>query len=525
MGITGQQRMIRYFSLVLGASVGVLLTGCDQSCDADATCVPEGWPWSTSTEAGDGCPADPADGPVEPRCGVWVSATLGLDSSPGTQDSPVKTLHQAIEVAKSGSRRVYACGETFAESVRVPSGVSLFGGFDCQHEWQYGGIEARAKIASLPGAVALVFQDADEEMIVGDVEVHAAGAPSPGGSSIAVLVQQQARGSLVRADIFAGNGADGANGEDGDPYGLPAPKGLPGDNGMDACVANIGLGGLPGIMQCPGGAPSTGGPGGDGGASVAGNGADGTPAPQPNPGQYGAGGKGEQPVQNCTGGQGGEQGAPGQDGIRQDLAATARISNEGILVGGDGGDGTSGLPGQGGGGGGGSVGGLACGAGPHGGAGGGGGGAGGCGGRRGKGGQAGGSSIGLVVLGSAFSFYGVRVTTGNGGNGGRGGASQQGGQGGLPGYGGLGFGAVDGVAAGCTGGAGGPGGNGGAGAGGRGGYSVAFAWVGLNEWSSNDHNKVVLGYAGHGGMGGNPDSWAQIGADGARAPNYLFDPW
>lgn len=118
----------------LGTSVaGASLLGCDQSCDVDATCVPEGWPSMSGND--DGCPADPADGPVRPDCGVWVSATLGQDTYSGTQRSPVQTLKEAITRAQAGAKRVYACGEIYDEPVSLPSGVSLFGGFDCQNNW------------------------------------------------------------------------------------------------------------------------------------------------------------------------------------------------------------------------------------------------------------------------------------------------------------------------------------------------------------------------------------------------------
>ncbi len=112
----------------LRLSAGML--GCDQGCDVDATCVPRRVARHGIVD--DGCPADPADGPVRPDCGIWVSASRGQDSSPGTQESPVQTLAQAIVLAQAGPKRVYACGETYAEPVRLPSGVSLFGGFDCR---------------------------------------------------------------------------------------------------------------------------------------------------------------------------------------------------------------------------------------------------------------------------------------------------------------------------------------------------------------------------------------------------------
>src|SRR5690242_10282192 len=57
------------------------------------------------------CPEDPADGPVLPECGVWVSIGNGHDDADGTQDAPVASLTRAIELAEKGPGRVYACDE------------------------------------------------------------------------------------------------------------------------------------------------------------------------------------------------------------------------------------------------------------------------------------------------------------------------------------------------------------------------------------------------------------------------------
>lgn len=510
---------------LLGTSVaGASLLGCDQGCDVDATCVPEGWPGTTGT-GDDGCPEDPADGAVRPDCGVWVSASRGQDSSLGTQGEPVRSLAQAIVLAQAGPTRVYACGEVYAEPVSLPSGVSLFGGFDCQNNWVYRGMARRATIAPAPGEIALTMLEGDEESHVGDIEARSADAVKAGESSIAVLVQDEAKGVLRRADIIAGNGADGADGSDGDHDGFPAQKGLAGNDGTAACTAAPGLGGPPVNVTCADGSFSTGGPGGDGGELVASNGADGLPLPDPNPADYGIGGKGEAEAPTCTSGQGGVQGVSGEDGTPAPTIGDRRISKEGIVFGGKGGDGKSGVPGQGGGGGGASFAKpMICGAAPSGGAGGGSGGTGGCGGRGGRGGQAGGSSIGLGVRGMGVLFRDVRVTAGDGGNGGKGGQSQEGGQGGLPGAGGQGFGGAAGIKAGCGGGIGGPGGNGGDGAGGRGGHSAAIALIGVPYLTLEGKSPLLAGQPGLGGYGGNPAMPAENAYPGTSANMVTFDP-
>jgi len=42
------------------------------------------------------CVADPASGRAEDDCGVFVSASLGDDASPGTREQPVRTLALAV---------------------------------------------------------------------------------------------------------------------------------------------------------------------------------------------------------------------------------------------------------------------------------------------------------------------------------------------------------------------------------------------------------------------------------------------
>lgn len=508
--------------VILLACIGGLvpaLAGCDRGCDAYATCFPEDWLADPPIAA---CPEDPADGPVAEHCGVWVSSTLGQDSGPGTQEAPVQTLAKAIALAQAGSGRIYACGETYAEPVSLPSGISLFGGFDCGHDWAYTGLSHRARIVPAPGFIALTFLEGDEPSMIGDIEARSADAVEPGASSIAVLILDQTRGVLRRADIFAGNGADGQDGADGDHNGFPAKEGVWGKGGADACTADAGMGGDFVALDCGDGSSSTGGAGGDGTEQLAGNGADGLPVVEQDEYGYGAGGKGESAAPTCTGGQSGMQGASGEHGTPD--ANNGEITREGQVLGGDGGDGTAGLPGQGGGGGGASLGKASCGVGsPTGGAGGGSGGSGGCGGRSGKGGQAGGSSIGIAARGSQVDVTDVRIFPGNGGNGGKGGTLQAGGQGGLPGAGGQAFGDGGGVKSGCPGGAGGNGGNGGHGAGGRGGHSTAVALVGIPNLTLDGASVPAAGNRGAGGEGGGPLA-AVAGKDGTAAPYLTFDP-
>ena len=471
---------------------------------------------------------DPVDGQViaddNALCAIWASSSLGDDSNPGTRELPVRTLMKAIALAgaDNGPGRVYACADVFPETVELAE-VSLYGGFRChKHGWPYTvNPNERATIQAPPAPAPLILLSSVAESRIVDFNVVAGDAFTPGGSSIAVFAQEGSKAFFHRARIVAGNGADGLDGEDGSHDGQPAPTGLSGNDGTDACTMDAGLGGLAVTKLCPDGTQSVGGQGGDANAVVAGDGAEGFEAPVPNPLGFGVGGKGQDAADStaCTPGVGGAAGQDGLDGMpSRDFG---KISSTGI-IGAAGGDGTPGLPGQGGGGGGSSLG-AACAAagGPkNGGAAGGSGGSGGCGGKPGRGGQGGGSSLGFALLSNGISLDHVVVQAGNGGNGGHGGLRQPGGKGGLPGYGGAGFGGVSGAQQGCAGGVGGYGGDGGTGAGGRGGSSAVQG--GPNGYTL--HPGVItyiFGEKGQGGIGGKPP--ANDGEDGVSLPTIFLD--
>jgi hypothetical protein len=486
---------------------------------------------SSGTGGADGdddCPVDPSDGEVRGECGFWVSATHGDDLNPGTQAMPVKTIGRAVELAKpkEAPKSIYVCGEEYSEAkpVALEKGISLFGGFtgcDGEGNWAYEEVSARATILGLPDAPALTILDGGETSFLREIEVRAADAKEPGGSSIAVFAKDLASADIRRSRLIVGNGADGEDGEIGGHNGLPAHDGLTGNPGADACSMNPGLGGEAVILMCEDGTISLGGAGGDGSNLAASQGQDGKQPPNMDPQGYGVGGKGETGTA-CAPGAGGAQGQKGENG--NGGSSNGHITPEGRYIGAAGGDGQNGTPGQGGGGGGASLGKAAfCGAAPPGGGGGGSGGTGGCGGQGGKGGQAGGSSIGIAVRGNGVTMDStVTIWLGNGGNGGRGGALQPGGAIGLPGAGGMGAGGLNGIKSGCAGGVGGPGGNGGDGGGGRGGHSVALASV-EGTAVNGQVVEIALGLPGLGGNGGNPSFFEERGKDGHAEVSVTFE--
>jgi hypothetical protein len=436
-----------------------------------------------------------------------VSASLGKDTNPGTQSAPVASLSHAIELAHSHSAPgVYACGETWTEPLIVPPYVSLFGGFDCHDGWAYKGNNFRATVHTGHDQIPIKTSGSGGKITISDFLIQADNATIPGGSSIGVFITDVVEVRIQRCEIIPGNAAPGADGESASG---PALAGAPGNDGADACSAEVGKGGVSPQSACAGGG-STGGKGGDGGG-IAGDGEPGTPDPKdPQNPQAGSGGTGQTAAAGCTAGKPGADGAAGKFGWGGGAHSSADIGHltpDGY-VGEPGEDGQPGAPGQGGGGGGAGLGGAAiCGGAKPGGAGGGSGGAGGCGGLGGKGGGAGGSSFAVASRTRLLSIASCKLWLAHGGDGGNGGAGQEGAPGGAPGQGGAGKGATG---AGCAGGKGGRGGNGGPGGGGAGGHAMGVVVLEGFGLEIPDTVFVDNSAPGVGGRGGPPENDNQL---------------
>ncbi|MCC6555839.1 MAG: PGRS family protein [Polyangiaceae bacterium] len=454
---------------------------------------------------------------VGSECGVFV-AMNGNDGAAGTKAEPVATLGEAIARAAERGTRVYACAETFEESVEVPGGVTLFGGLDCANGWAWVGETTKTTVRGPADAIAMKLLGGEGVTRIEDVAVRAADATVAGGSSIAVLVDG-ATAELARCELTAGDGSAGAEG--GDAPSMAPDQAPAGSNGTDACSD---LDGTPGpdatlqggaqVLNTCGAEQSIGGTGGDGNVP---NGGGGQPGET---GSFGAAGTGEPAAEawSCSGpepngtGDGGSDGTPGDPGAAASGLGTLTSNGH---TGVSGGAGTPGKAGQGGGGGGGAKGGNAIcpGGGAGAGASGGSGGAGGCGGAPGAGGGPGGASIALASVQAAVTLADCTLIAGNGGNGGRGGDLQPGALGGLGGTGGAG---VGGSKAACAGGQGGQGGNGGPGGGGLGGHSLAVAFTGTAPAKAGA-TVLTAGTFGTGGPGGSGNVAANAGADGTAA--------
>lgn len=497
--------------LTLGAACGSLPTDCIElyaclggggspgsSSSSSASSLA-----SSSSGTGGGPPATcvPTAGmdPVDDTCGVFVSSSLGADSaSAGSKANPYKTLAAAIKAAGPAKKPVYACSETFTETLTVAVGVGLYGGINCTNKWSYAG-DVKSTLTTDADAVPLTLSASANGASLFDFKVQAADAMLSGGSSIAVIADQ-VTAAFTRCDLIAGNGKDGLAGVTstvGVGPNVSTDPQIRGNDGSDACTdANNVNGGLPktnNLCMLPSNPI-----GGLGGNGLVSNGTNGQAIVANT--QTAVGGTGQafaDVTLNCMSGNG-QTGAPGMLG--NDGAGAIGMSTIGQVgssgyTGVPGKAGVDGNPGQGGGGGGGAKGKAGCA-----GASGGGGGTGGCGGHGGTGGMAGGASIALVSLGATLSFNTVTVALGAGGVGGDGGEPQGGGAGGFGGFGGLGMG--PGLSPGCRGGDGGLGGDGGKGGGGRGGHAIGIAASGDMAPATKGVKFSQKGKSGLGGKGG-----------------------
>ncbi|MFO0591748.1 MAG: hypothetical protein U0441_29645 [Polyangiaceae bacterium] len=480
---------------LMAASAFGVFAGCENTagdCNLTAECGGPG--------GGAECDPNKADGPVDEACGVFVSPAAKPGGT-GTRAAPFATFAEALTaVKKSATPRIYACSGAFAEALDLPAGLTLYGGLDCAKSWAHTD-DGRTAIAPASG-VPLTFR-AGATIHVENLHVTAPDGAAPdgtgddprsGGASIGAVALPSADIEIVRSEIQAGKGADGAPASELPVLGASA-QGL---NGEDAC-GPTGLGGAVATVLCPDPAQqgheidASGGRGGDG-APV---GTDATAGTGPLGGAPGA----VQPDGGiCVAGTMGGTGTDGAEGTGgQSTAALLTSEYKGY-------PGTDGSPGHAGSGGGGGGGGKACMAG-HG-AGGGGGGGGGCGGFGGGGGGAGGSSIALWAPGASVYLSQASLIAGVAGQGASGAAGQKGGLGGAGGHGGV---VVEASEA-CSGGPGGPGGAGGPGGGGQGGHSIALVWQSAAPKLVD--STLTVGTAGQGAAGGPGSTAAATGASG-----------
>ncbi|MCB9603589.1 MAG: hypothetical protein H6720_24990 [Sandaracinus sp.] len=465
-----------------------------------------------------GMPDEPDDGFADTNCdgvdgdvarAIFVSRTRGSDGNGGlTPTTAVASLARALEVYMTNRSRVQILVEsgTYATSatVRVPSGVGLYGGYAGDF---LSRTNSRAQVLA-SASVAVSVESLTTATVIDRFTFTTQDRLGPGESTIAGIVRDAFTHLTLRYVTFeAGRGGAGTPGTVGAPgspgnpgesltanvttggtagsvgggagrsgrYRATGEAGFRGDPNDSSCGGNPGGASGSGGMGCGDGDPQDLAPGGDGGVGCNGprgshGGAGGARGTMMNDGTY-------VPANGLVGGRGGVGGGGGGGG-----AGGGENANNCCLVGCD----YFGTGRAGGGGGGGGTGGFG-----------------------GTPGTGGGASIGLLVSTSEIAATELRVTTVGGGTGGLGGA---GGTGGTGGRGGTGASSTDDKAGpGGDGGDGGPGGNGGCGGGG-GGPSVGIYGFGASSRITPATPVTIV--TGPGGNGGS--SCGNAGTTGLR---------
>jgi len=384
----------------------------------------------------------------------FVSVT-GSDSNRGTRQAPFRTIRHAIETSASHPCRyqVLVSAGTYAETVPLASGVSLWGQYD-PVTWARSA--ANTTTIASPGNVGIVVTEYAAEGYIEGFTVSASTGTVPGTSTRALLLRDVTAPLHVRGNRLVG--ADGA-------VGLSVGSALAGYQ----CGGSPGLGGCNGFCTSNGErgqAGCSGAPGGGGGLVFGGWGEPGSNVSNP-------GSPGSIPWAQGIGGF-----------LGTNWVALAGGAGDPGLTGGGGGGGASGL--------------CFCGGGTAGGR----GGLGGYGGGGGKpGGGAGGSFAIVAIRAAAAVVTGNELVTGLGGVGGSGSPGGAGGPGQSGSAGDACCGIPGAPGSGGNGASGGNGSPGGPGAGGGGGMSVGILLLD-SAGIVLAGNTYTIGGAGPGGPGG-----------------------
>jgi hypothetical protein len=392
---------------------------------------------------------------VTEQYGVFVSSSRGSAGGDGTRARPFFSLQAAISAAKAANKNVFACAETYAESLTVVVGVTSYGYFACAGgAWQVS--TARAVVSS-PTSPAMYASAIHATTRFESFEIVAPDTSVSSASSIGLVAIDAGGLVIVGSRIHGGRAGAGADGTPGSAVTQTATSDgdALGNGGASACVD---------ASSTPLAAWLQGGAGGAGGAAgtreqVCGEARNGgciwniTPPLGGSSGAGAAGGMG-----GAVGGglaTIGGVGSAGTSGAGGGAVGYFDNAQGRYIPANAGTNGFYGTPGSGGGG----AAGIAATATRQGrvGA---GGGAGGCTGVPGNGGNGGGASIGVLAFASTMSLENTTIESADGGAGGRG----------APGSAGTAGG--NGAAHGGAGGQGGSGGSGG------GGMSLAYAHTG-----------------------------------------------
>ena len=197
---------------------------------------------------------------------VYVSATTGSDSNPGTASQPVRSLNDAMEIAAESSKPLsqilMADGtyEPFSFNTAY-SNFGIYGDLDPANDWQpIGNDQNPTTFNGDQTGTGLAF-DGTTGVIVQDVTIEASPVPGlAGGSAYGVRVIDGATVTFAADQISAAAGNPGANGTNG-TNGVAGGNGGAGQDGQtpddalvacagrnfQSCIGGSGPGGCPGL--------------------------------------------------------------------------------------------------------------------------------------------------------------------------------------------------------------------------------------------------------------------------------------
>lgn len=170
---------------------------------------------------------------------VAYVASYGDDANPGDCDNPLASIQTAISLADGVVvDKVYVSFGVYFESIKLVSGVSVYGGYSPGFDLHDANIFETVIVASSPtiekpGAVnAINLSGASSGSVTFDgFTIFGFDSSIAGQASYGIYLSDSDTTVQVTGNVIhAGNGRDGADGE----VGLPGNSGSPGQNGTAA---------------------------------------------------------------------------------------------------------------------------------------------------------------------------------------------------------------------------------------------------------------------------------------------------
>ena len=174
--------------------------GVNDDCSLTATCLNDavfdaGSKTVQTTTPTCGAAPPTGDAGAMSNCGIFANPTAPTIGD-GSRSAPFRSLQQAIDAAAAAQLPVFACAKEFAEAIRVPSGLTVYGGLDCDEDWTWtGAVRTRvvpaASVTTIGGSEVAVRLEAGQGVtVLDDVDVEA----SAGHGRVGVLDRRSGRG-------------------------------------------------------------------------------------------------------------------------------------------------------------------------------------------------------------------------------------------------------------------------------------------------------------------------------------------